>query len=212
MKLLYIVSIGAFVSACHSVPVVVVNDTYPLIGATATEGIGEPLLTQIEGSSVATIIISTDQKIGEVLIRRGKYAAHRESAEGSVFRGISMRFPASEVDKKGNLIFSANSKETKIVCVSKDICGKLDYSGGRAVSNTAKSSFQQTLIYSGKIGDKVTLGYREFSNNLAKPAFSNDVTYDLSVSSVIGYKGARLEVISANNTEITYKVLADFRK
>ena len=45
-----------------------------------------------------------------------------------------------------------------------------------------KNSFQRTLIYNGKIGDKVNIGYREFSNNLARPAFSNNVEYDLSSS------------------------------
>jgi len=36
-------------------------------------------------------------------------------------------------------------------------------------------SFQQTLIYSGKIGSKINIGYREFSNNRARPAFNNEV-------------------------------------
>src|SRR5262249_17801584 len=52
---------------------------------------------------------------------------------------------------------------------------------------TTANSFQQTLIYSGRVGDKIKAGYREFSNNLARPAFNNDVEYDLKESSVIGY-------------------------
>lgn len=71
-------------------------------------------------------------------------------------------------------------------------------------------SFQQTLIYSGKVGDKIKIGYREFSNNAARPAFNNDVDYDISQSSVIGYKGARLEVIEATNELIRYKVITNF--
>lgn len=73
-------------------------------------------------------------------------------------------------------------------------------------------SFQQTLIYSGKIGDKVNVGYREFSNNLARPAFNNDVEYDLGSSQVIGYKGAKLEIIEATNEYIKYKVIKNFNK
>lgn len=71
--------------------------------------------------------------------------------------------------------------------------------------------FQQTLIYSGKIGNRITIGYRESSGSMARPAFSNDVSYDLSESRIVGYKGARLEVIDATNTEITYKVLNGFK-
>lgn len=74
----------------------------------------------------------------------------------------------------------------------------------------SSDSFQQTLIYSGKVGDKINIGYREFSNSMARPAFNNDVEYDLNSSRVIGYKGARLKVIEATNEYIKYKVLRNF--
>lgn len=73
-------------------------------------------------------------------------------------------------------------------------------------------SFQQTLIYSGKIGNKINIGYREFSGNMARPAFNNNVEYDLSESAVIGYKGAKLEIIEATNQFIKYKVIENFNK
>lgn len=75
----------------------------------------------------------------------------------------------------------------------------------------ADDSFQQTLIYSGKVGNRVRLGYREFSNSIARPAFNNDVEYDLDQSKILGYKGARIEVIEATNDHITYKLLQNFK-
>jgi hypothetical protein len=74
----------------------------------------------------------------------------------------------------------------------------------------SSDSFQQTLIYSGKVGSKINIGYREFSNNFARPAFNNDVEYDLSSSNIIGYKGARLEIIEATNEYIKFKVIQNF--
>lgn len=71
-------------------------------------------------------------------------------------------------------------------------------------------TFQQTLIYNGKVGQKIDIGYREFSGDLARPAFSNNVEYDLNDSNVIGYKGARLKILKANNQSITYKVISNF--
>lgn len=79
------------------------------------------------------------------------------------------------------------------------------------ITSARDASFQQTLIYSGRVGDKINIGYREFSANTARPAFNNDVEYDLSTSRKIGYKGAELEVIDADNTGITYKVIRSFR-
>lgn len=75
----------------------------------------------------------------------------------------------------------------------------------------SEDSFQQTLLYSGRAGDQVSLSYREFSGDVARPAFSNDVEYDLSISREIAYKGARIEILEASNTSITYKVLSNFR-
>jgi hypothetical protein len=67
------------------------------------------------------------------------------------------------------------------------------------VADNQTDSFQQTLIYSGKIGNKINIAYREFSNNIARPAFNNNVEYDLSESKTIGYKGAQLEILEATN-------------
>lgn len=78
----------------------------------------------------------------------------------------------------------------------------------RAIANS--NAFQQTLLYSGRIGDAISISYREFSGNVARPAFSNDVQYDLSTSSEIGYRGAVIEIINATNTEITYRVIRNF--
>jgi hypothetical protein len=88
-------------------------------------------------------------------------------------------------------------------------CYKGDYEVKTKISERG-TSFQQTLIYSGRVGDKIKFGYREFSNNLARPAFNNDVEYDLSTSNIIGYKGAQIEVISSDNSGIKYKVLKNF--
>lgn len=77
---------------------------------------------------------------------------------------------------------------------------------------SAESDFQQTLLYNGRVGKKINIGYRESSNSVARPAFNNDVEYDLSESNVIGYKGARLEVLEATNQSIRYKVLSNFNK
>jgi hypothetical protein len=75
-----------------------------------------------------------------------------------------------------------------------------------------ENTVQQTLIYSGRIGSRIRFGYREFSNNLARPAFSNDVEYDLMESKIVAYKGAMIEIIEATNQHIKYIVKKNFNK
>ena len=74
----------------------------------------------------------------------------------------------------------------------------------------ADDAFQQTLIYNGKVASKINIGYREFSNNSARPAFNNNVEYDLNDSNVIGYKGAEMEVVEATNQHIKFRLVRNF--
>jgi len=69
------------------------------------------------------------------------------------------------------------------------------------------SRFQRELIYTGAAGGVLTVTYREFSNDMARPAFTQELKYDLS-DKVVGYKTARFEVLKTSNSAITYRVLS----
>jgi len=87
---------------------------------------------------------------------------------------------------------------------------KVRFSRSSSLDYVRSYRMEQTLIYSGRIGNRIKLGYREFSNGYARDAFSNEAEYDISESKQIGYKRALIEVIEASNTQITYKVLRNF--
>lgn len=70
--------------------------------------------------------------------------------------------------------------------------------------------FKKEIVYNGRVGNNLKFIYREYISNLARPAFTQELQYDLSESNIIGFKGARIEIIEANNTNIKYKLLKDF--
>lgn len=70
--------------------------------------------------------------------------------------------------------------------------------------------FRQELIYNGRSGDALKFLYREFSGDFMRPPFSQEVQYDLAESTTIGFRGARVEILSATNTQIRYRVLSSF--
>lgn len=70
------------------------------------------------------------------------------------------------------------------------------------------SGFRRELVYSGTSQGAISLLYREFVNDTARPAFAQELKYDAAKGTVIGFQGARLEVIEANNTSIKYRVIA----
>lgn len=75
-----------------------------------------------------------------------------------------------------------------------------------------KNYLRQEFLYNGKINNILKFSYREFFNDMARPAFTQDLQYDLSESKIIGFRGLRIEVITATNTNIEYKVISQFQK
>lgn len=72
------------------------------------------------------------------------------------------------------------------------------------------ANFRQELIYQGRSGTSIRISYREFSGDLARPAFTQDLTFDISEDRVIGAKGARVEILDATNTSVRYRLLQPF--
>lgn len=70
-------------------------------------------------------------------------------------------------------------------------------------------SFKYSIYYNGKADGAIKLQYREYLNDMARIAFYQDLTYDLTESKIIRFKNYRIEVIKATNEEIEYKVISD---
>ena len=73
-----------------------------------------------------------------------------------------------------------------------------------------KPSFRQELIYNGRVGNNIKFLYRELSRDIMRPAFSQEVQYDLGEGNVFGFKGVRIEIIEATNVQLKYKVSQSF--
>lgn len=71
-------------------------------------------------------------------------------------------------------------------------------------------NFRRELVYNGRAGSAIRLLYREFSKDMIRPAFSQELTYDLSEGKIVGFQGVRIEVLETNNIGITYRVLSSF--
>jgi hypothetical protein len=190
----------------------------PPVGTVNTAYIGDALLTQGTISEHDAIFLEFPVKVGLVGnytfsagyytktgggTKSGYYLPSKYGGGGSVSKGLlTDPFKIIEAQYSPQELCGVSFLNAKVCKKSVFEVTKQRASG---VNN-----FQQTLIYSGKFANKVNFGYREFSKDLARPAFNNDVEYDLNASNVIGYKGARLEIIEATNELIKYKVLSNF--
>jgi hypothetical protein len=92
----------------------------------------------------------------------------------------------------------------------KEWVGVLNSPDGWRVSQRASQDFiRKELLYSGKSANTIKVSYREFRGGYAAPAFSQNLEYDLNESSTINFQRFTLQVLSATNQTITYKVLKD---
>ncbi|PZP91145.1 MAG: hypothetical protein DI587_36345 [Variovorax paradoxus] len=58
-------------------------------------------------------------------------------------------------------------------------------------------------------GTVIRIGYREFLDEIARPAFSQEVSYDVtSLPTQITYQNAKIEVLAVGSGSVTYRVLS----
>src|SRR2546427_4254284 len=193
----------------------------PPLGVVTTVYIGDTMLRQGRLTLHDAILLREDVDVGLLglyTLRRGYYLRIGEDAESEFYQpsrsesGGAIVKAALADPPKSVQAYKADRRICVVTIFNASTCTtEAEFERGKQPIATA-NSFQQTLIYSGRVGDKIKAGYREFSNNLARPAFNNDVEYDLRESSVIGYKGARIEVVEATNEHINYKVIQNFSR
>lgn len=183
----------------------------------------------------------TVARIGDIMLRQGKYREHdalylRAAREISwaytLHSGYYLKdgedesaefYSPSSGEEGGRIEKAALADQWKSVMAKKDtpeLCVVTVFNV--AACNTVQDlertkrpvlstdAFQQTLIYNGRVGSKINIGYREFSNHIARPAFNNNVEYDLNESMLIAYKGAEMEILDATNQYIKFRLIRNF--
>jgi hypothetical protein len=225
MRLLLTIVLASTLTAC-----VTTNTNYrptsvdisePAIGQVVTAEVGGTMLRQGKYTEQEAIYLPSDVRIGAFApytLSRGYYVREGEDAKNEFYHPE----PGPEggrIDKaaladpfKTVMLRRADNAICAVTVMNVKVCEKnVSFQRLKRPALTI-DGFQQTLLYSGRIGNKINISYREFSNNMARPAFNNDVEYDLGESMVIGYKGAEIEIVEATNRMIKYRVIRNFNQ
>lgn len=88
----------------------------------------------------------------------------------------------------------------------------IDPVGYRLANQNIEDGFKYELLYQGNDENVVRIAYREYTDNLARPAFSQDLSYtlDINSSTPVRFKDVSLTIHSADNNEIIYTVHTGF--
>lgn len=219
--------VGEDGSALHPLSRFVMSD--PLVGETRTAEVGQPILSSTEVAEFPDTLIlrenisytgrgpaagfSITLPAGSLKIVRDtrEFALYR-SEIGTVFKkGSRIETPVElvrKVDKTQPLRLFWLDPSSSFLTGARPFADDLPNAAYevRGCIGPTRTNYRKEIVYSGVTGKSISLLYREFSGDLARPAFSQNLTYDLSAGDEIGYKGARLRIASATNTAITFEV------
>jgi len=191
----------------------------PELNAIGKAGVGDPMMStewvsRVSGISIAETVSETVNPPGITSVVRGDYELFATSLEGDYYQGRSTySVPGTSIsvsERSGVFVPDDKSKSAVIYHFVQGYrygTKPVAYVPKEIIKITSES-FRRELVYSGISQNTITVVYREFKDSSARPAFTQEVKYDLSQDRVIGYQGARFEVLNAGNTDITYKVIS----
>ena len=175
--------------------------------------------------SIPSLNSISTKEIGEAMYE--KFNLH-----GSIKTKLNTKVNNIEFDKIYDLIWSKNGYKSiceKNVCLldtknksmfthytikDKPEIFELDkpFYYNQVSNEVSQDSFRYIILYQGKINNKIKISFREFKDDIVRPAFTQDIEYELNSNgtTTIGFKGLRINVIKATNVDITYSVVKDF--
>jgi len=213
----------------------------PVIGAYATAEIGDNLYQEYIGNISITYYVSLDSKttiktdnlqfsVGQEEVSKQLSDKKGSAVRKACFNNLKGAPPVET--KIGNTLMW---KSYTLLCLTdSDLDGKFEsgeinsgedakkiyitepiaYSVKREIEkHYSRLSFEKIILYQGIANGVINISYRELQNNMARPAFTQSIQYEINKNgpTQIAFKGARIEVLSADNTSIRYRVLKPFR-
>lgn len=118
--------------------------------------------------------------------------------------------PACFVDKDGTGSFDRVKAAPGMVWFEKKLDPQVPYERSELQVPRADST-KYEILYEGISAKTLRLAYREYVNDFARPAFFQDVSYEINeFPADITFRTVRISVVSADNNGIRYKVLSGF--
>jgi hypothetical protein len=118
--------------------------------------------------------------------------------------------PVCFVDSKNSGVFSDVLAAPGLVWFEKALQQPAKYEISELIVPRT-DAFRNELLFQGVSNKVLKLSYREFVNDMARPAYFQDVTYDVTGwPMTVTFRSVRIEVIEAGNDGVTYRVMSGF--
>lgn len=196
--------------------------TFPELNTETEVEVGQPMVTasnrRVERTEVMVLKADvTGRGPGtRVTVRAGRMAYAVTTSKGTYYESetpIDLKtFGITQADAKGGWFVPSDPSKPAML-YWRDGASRVEVPAQgieiekRVVETVAtQSAFSRELVYSGVSQGTVSILYREYKSDLARPAFSQELKYDLRDGNEIGFHGARIRVLKAGNLSIRYIV------
>lgn len=217
MKLLHLPAI-ALVLASPAFAQEIRDKVVPTIGTPAVAAVGDPVyehsrLSVMQGYEIsegftgknifATVTVVPGEKFLAIQSKAALKACHAASFEAFAQK----QYDACLIDDDGNGTFDRYGANE--VQGGKKLSKPLAYIKTDVAQPTA-DSIKQTVTYLGATKDTLRLSYREFINDMARPAFTEEYSFPIGATfpQKVAFKGVKLNVTAIDGEGIHYEVTA----
>lgn len=202
-----------------------VTDNKPDIGVSTTVYLGDRMLQQRRGQYQECIVPKFDYQksmnlgMGRFVVKSGQPICKKEPNSKNYTPNYVNWIGGTNVQLTYDIALKQDDSGLLNICISsmgaKWGCTKdktpQDYEGEPYFLHNV-NSLQQTIEYAGRSGSVLKFIYSEFQDGFARQAFTREFQADLNEGNVAAYKGAVIEIESATNASITYKVVRNFQQ
>lgn len=194
------------------------TSNFPEVGTTASAAVGDVMVSQAQYWRKTGMRLSeaSNTRIGggEVQVQPGDFltkaivdGVQAYCTERPAFRMIGGGGKtACFVDQKGNGRFDQVKVASEVNWWSATLETPVGYGAGELIVPRPDSK-KSELVYQGFSKDVLRLAYREYVGDMARPAFFQDLTYEVtSFPADIRFKQIQLKILAAGNNGIQYQV------
>jgi hypothetical protein len=227
MKSMCLASLLFSLAGCTTVNVVEGNKVeeavgnLPQLGVTSSVPVGEVVFSQFRYWRKTGYVLRDSANIsiggGKVQVSSGDFLV-KSIVEGKTayctekpaFSMIVGGKTACFTDRENKNVLNEVKVASDVMWWSSELTSPLAYATSEIVV-PRQDAMKRELIYQGISKDVLRLTYREYFNDMVRPAFFQDVTYDVSTfPAEITFKSVRLRILSAGNKGIEYQALSGF--
>jgi len=216
--------VGAPVPTWAQVRAIEINT--PDVGVVSEAEVGQAIVTATRGASNPTTTRRDAIRLKEDVRAKGTFGlrwvlptgtvldSSKVTSKGSQFVGTIDEISLGEVFKRrGGVVLPGSTGRRPLLWVEGPF-GNLEYPVEEfkfeavepTVSTSYSSFFKQELVYAGISQGTVAITYKEYKDDQIRPAFTQELRFDLKEGNQVGFRGARVRIIKAGNVSIQYVV------